>query len=91
MDLRYSAPMCGWCNVKTKLTMQAMAMLNREKPGTVAAAIDKGRRTCNGDASVYATLRNDEAKGSNHFQQVKKDLGSGAVKESLDWGKANGL
>lgn len=91
MDLRYSAPQCGWCGIKTKLIISGFALLNRQKPGTVAAAIDKGRHTCDGDASVYATLRNDETKGGNHWRSVQKDLGPGAIKESLDWGKANGL
>ncbi len=91
LDMRYAAPSCGWCGVKMSIIMQPMAMLNRQKPGTISAAIDKGIKTCDGDMSVYHTLRNDEAKGGEHWKRVQADHDPGAIKESLDWGKAHGL
>ena len=83
--------MCGWCGIKMSMVMQPMAMLNRQKPGTSAAVLEKGRRTCDGDASVYAALKGDEAKGGEHWKRVQADHDPGAIKESLDWGKANGI
>ena len=79
MDLRYAAPMCGWCNVKTSLAMQPVAMLNRQKPGSMSRVIERGLKEANGHASVYHTLANDESKGANHWAKVKSQHDPGAI------------
>jgi len=72
---------CPVCDQEARRIFTPLTVLNRQKPGTTSAFLDRGLKSADGKASVLAGLRAAEQIGGDHWRKVKGEMLSSELKE----------
>jgi len=82
---------CPVCNEPMRRIIHAPALLNREKPGTVANHMDRELKHANGRASAFNYYRNAEQIGGDHWRKIRSETLTSELKSVQTYKKVNQL
>ena len=72
---------CPVCGEDMRRLYFPPALLNRQKPGSVRVAMDRGLKQADGKASVYKALHDAEQVGGDRWRKVRSETLSSELKQ----------
>ena len=80
MNLAGIPEKCPVCDQEARRVFTPLPLMGREKPGSITAMLDRGRKQGDGNANSLYAIHQAEQIGGAHWRKIKSEIAPGELK-----------